>query len=242
MSALGDNVLTTIANFGIWFVVFLFSLTFHEYGHALVAYMGGDRTAYHGGQVSLDPIPHVRREPFGMVLMPLISFFLAGWMMGWASAPYDPRWARAHPRRQALMSLAGPGANFVLAVLALGLLRLALALEWFVPPPSAGFARLVSTAQDSPSLLQPLGMALSIMLNLNVMLGLFNLLPLPPLDGAGVVEGLAPGPARRLYEKLSQNTALQFLGLLVAWKLFSLIQGPAFAAVLALVHPDVGYS
>src|SRR5580692_4902334 len=101
-----------------WYVVFLLSTTCHEAAHALAAKLGGDLTAFHGGQVSIDPIPHIRREPFGMVVFPILSYFLGGWMMGWASAPYDPYWAQRHPHRAAWMSLAGPGANFTLAILA----------------------------------------------------------------------------------------------------------------------------
>ena len=112
----------TLALLPLWYVVFLLSLTCHEAAHAFVAWRGGDPTAYHGGQVSLNPLPHVLREPFGTVLVPLLSFFFMGWMLGWASAPYDPYWAARNPRRAALMSAAGPIANFLLAALALGIL------------------------------------------------------------------------------------------------------------------------
>src|SRR5690554_4189785 len=89
----------SLASLVVWYVVFLFSTTFHEFSHAIVAYWGGDKTAHEGGQVSLDPMPHIRRSPFGLVLAPLVTFPLFGWMIGWASAPYDPRWAAAHPKR-----------------------------------------------------------------------------------------------------------------------------------------------
>jgi len=68
-----------------WYVVLLVSLSFHEAAHGFAAMKLGDTTAYHGGQVTLDPIPHIRREPFGMVVFPILSFLLAGWMIGWAS-------------------------------------------------------------------------------------------------------------------------------------------------------------
>src|ERR1017187_7046766 len=101
------------------YVVFLFSTTCHEAAHALVAKRGGDSTAALGGQISLNPIPHIRRSPFGMVVMPLVGFFLAGgYMIGWASAPYDPLWERRYPKRAAWMALAGPAANFTLMLLA----------------------------------------------------------------------------------------------------------------------------
>ena len=85
----------------LWYVVFLLSDTCHEAAHAWAAMLGGDLTAYHGGQVSLDPLPHVRREPLGMVVVPLITYAMNGWMMGWASAPYDPLWASRHPKPSA---------------------------------------------------------------------------------------------------------------------------------------------
>ena len=105
----------------VYYVVFVFSVTVHEAAHAAAALLGGDATAYEGGQVSLDPIPHMRREPFGMVLLPLASVFMSGWPWGYASAPFDPAWAERHPRRAAWMALAGPGANLaiVLAITAL---------------------------------------------------------------------------------------------------------------------------
>ncbi len=67
----------------IWYIVFLLSTTFHEFAHAFVAKLGGDLTAYNGGQVSLDPIPHIRREPLGMLVFPLLFLFIA-----WQIFPY----------------------------------------------------------------------------------------------------------------------------------------------------------
>ena len=76
-----------------------------------LAYKGGDSTAYETGHVTLDPLPHIRRSPIGMVLVPLISYVQLGWMVGFASVPFNAEWGGSHPRRQALMSLAGPLAN-----------------------------------------------------------------------------------------------------------------------------------
>ncbi|MBN1655245.1 MAG: site-2 protease family protein [Deltaproteobacteria bacterium] len=233
-----------LGDFAIWYLGFLISITFHEYAHALSAFRGGDRTAYHGGQLTLDPTPHIRRAPFGMVLIPVLTFFSSGWMMGWASTPYDPSWGRRYPKRQALMSLAGPLSNFALAFVALVILRVLLASGVFVPPAALSFSHLVSAPDsDSPgSILAALGMFLSIMLNLNILLGLFNLIPLPPLDGAGVVEGFGPKAVVRFYEMLANNSMAQIIGLLVAWKIFSYISGPAFSLVIKLVYPDLTYT
>src|SRR5215217_6143925 len=100
-----------VADAIIYYIVFLFSTTLHEAAHAWAAKRGGDLTAYHGGQVSLSPVPHIRREPFGMLVLPLASSLLTGWPFGYASAPYDREWARREPRKAAWMALAGPAAN-----------------------------------------------------------------------------------------------------------------------------------
>ena len=97
---MNETVLTGL----LWFAAFLFSTTVHEAMHALAAYRGGDTTAYLGGQVSLSPLPHIRREPIGMLVVPLLTAFTLGWAVGWASTPYDPHWAARHPRRAAGMA------------------------------------------------------------------------------------------------------------------------------------------
>src|SRR5207302_618671 len=83
----------------ILYVVFLFSTTCHEAAHALAAKIGGDQTAFLGGQVTLNPVPHIQREPWGMVIIPILMLVMTGSLIGWASAPYDPNWARRHPHR-----------------------------------------------------------------------------------------------------------------------------------------------
>src|ERR1700682_2329265 len=122
----------------IWYVAFLFSTTCHEAAHAFVAKRGGDKTASEGGQVSLNPIPHIRREPFGMVLVPLLSYFINQSMIGWASAPFDPEWERRHPRRAGWMALAGPAANFSLMLLAAIGLRVGAQAGWLHRDPLTG--------------------------------------------------------------------------------------------------------
>ena len=134
----------------LYYVVFLFSTTVHEAAHAWAAKRGGDLTAYHGGQVSLDPRPHIRREPFGMVVLPLLSAVVSGWPFGYASAPYDSRWAMRHPKRAALMALAGPGANLVVVVTAVLLIRAGTGAGLFVPPESVGFGHVIGTAAGRP--------------------------------------------------------------------------------------------
>jgi len=232
-----------IAEFGVWFVVFLFSTTLHEAGHALFARLGGDDTAYHGGQVSLNPLPHIRREPFGMVLVPVMSFMFMGWMMGWASTPYDPHWAARHPRRQALMSAAGPGANLLLVLVAFGALSILLSQGVLVAPArqAVGFSHL---AEPGPmygpgSIWHPVATALSVALSLNLLLFVFNLFPIPPLDGSGVVRGLFPDTIGALMDSIGRSPMMGLIGLLIAWQLIPPIFWPIMRWVLGLLHPAV---
>ena len=76
----------------IWYVAFLFSTTCHEAAHALAAKIGGDDTAFAGGQVSLNPVPHIQREPWGMVVIPILSLIINGSLIGWASACMTLTW------------------------------------------------------------------------------------------------------------------------------------------------------
>src|ERR1700710_1734710 len=132
-----------------WFVVFLFSTTLHEAGHALAALKLGDATAYEGGQVSLNPLPHIRRAPVGMVLVPLVSFIARHWRMGWASAPYDPLWAHRYPKRAALMAAAGPAANLLLVIVAGVLIRAGVWSGLFYAPDSANFPAVTAATAGS---------------------------------------------------------------------------------------------
>jgi len=221
----------TLAKLPIWFGVFVFSTTCHEAAHALVAHLGGDSTAYEGGQVSLDPVPHMRREPFGMVIVPLVSFLImGGWMIGWASAPYDPRWAMRYPKRAALMSAAGPAANFLLAAIAFVLIVVFVRAD-VLQFSNGGIDELVvATSGVRTSGAGALGVGLSVLLTLNVILGLFNLFPIPPLDGGGILEGLFPdGIGEKLREFRSSQYG--FFGLMIVWYIFPKIAGPALGLV-----------
>jgi Zn-dependent protease len=229
----------------VWYAVFLLSLTCHEAAHAWVARRGGDSTAYEGGQVTLDPRPHIQREPFGTVLVPLLAYFNTGWMIGWASAPYDPRWEDRHPQRAAWMAAAGPAANLLLALLGFALLRAGLATGAWEPwlgdavgQVSMQLDRLVAPPEDAPGWLDGLARFGSILLGLNAVLFVFNLLPLPPMDGAAILAGLVP-PARRIRDRLRGNMLVSIAGLVVAWYVFARVFWPLFTpVVLALWGPS----
>jgi len=223
----------------LWYIVFLFSTTLHEAAHALAAKLGGDLTAFHGGQVTLDPMPHIRREPFGMVFVPIMTFLLSGGMMGWASAPYDPMWADRHPRRAALMSLAGPMANLSLVVLAGIGIRLGMASGVFEPPDSLSFMRMIEAPEGG--MMGSVAMLLSATFALNLMLGIFNLLPVPPLDGSSAITLLMNRPMQERWTQLIRHPALSMIGILVAWQVFGEIFRPFKDLAIVLLYPEYSY-
>lgn len=224
----------------IWYIVFLFSTTCHEAAHALAAKWGGDPTAYHGGQVTLNPLPHILREPVGMVVVPLITlvYYEGKWLMGWASAPYDPNWAERHPRRAAWMALAGPAANFTLMLIAAGGIRIGMLLGYFQAPDTIVYSRITEATSPEASFAATF---LSLLFFLNLLLGTFNLLPVPPLDGhAGITLLMSERQAVR-FLGMMRDRGLQFAGLMIAWYGFGYVFGPLFTAALNLLYPGMNY-
>lgn len=221
--------------------VLLVSLVVHEASHALFALLGGDRTAYVGGQVTLNPLPHIQREPLGTVILPLALLISSNgqWCMGFAHAPYDPIWAQRYPKRAALMSAAGPLSNILLALIAFG------ALKTFV---WTGLAEHPTHAYDNPlMILWPIGewvgndsviagikMASAFLL-LNVLLAFINFTPLPPFDGAGVVEGLFPRSTGRFYQMVRSQFVFMILGLAAVWYLLPKVLWPTLQAISDLL-------
>jgi Zn-dependent protease len=226
----------TLLAFGfLEYVVFLLSTTCHEASHALVAKWGGDMTAFEGGQVSLNPIPHLRREVFGMVVLPLIGILSGTGLIGYASAPYNPAWSIQYPKRSGLMSLAGPGANFALAILAGIIMRIGLAANIFLPgsissdaivePATAGIATGAATI-------------LSVFFSLNLLLGCFNLLPIPPLDGFGVL-GLftdSEGAVKLLNLRMKMRGFGMIAGILIASRLLGYVYDPLLEKGVRLIY------
>ena len=223
----------------IWYAVLLFSLTVHEAAHAWAAKRGGDPTAYLGGQVSLDPRPHIRREPFGTVIWPVLSYALGGSMIGWASTPYSPGWADRHPRRAAWMALAGPVSNLLLVVAAGILIRAGIAAEIFYAPAQIRFTQLV--AANEAGFFDTAATLLSIQFTLNLLLAVFNLIPLPPLDGAGVVGLFVSDETARNLRRLFANPQFSMLGIIAAWFVVQPIFGPVHLLAVRLLYPELSY-
>ena len=218
----------------IQYVVFLLSTTCHEAAHSYVAMRGGDTTAFEGGQVSLNPIPHIRREPFGMVIMPLLGIASGTGLIGWASAPYDPHWSEQHPKRAAWMSLAGPATNFSIAILAAISMRIGLMTGVFTP--GQDYTSHIVGA-SAPGITEGIATILSVFFSLNILLGCFNLLPFPPLDGYGVL-GLftSQAGALKLQQWRVQFRSFAIICLLLGWRLIDSFYFPMLRIALHLVY------
>jgi Zn-dependent protease len=224
----------------LWYLTFLFSVTFHEAAHAWAAMRGGDLTAYHGGQVSLDPVPHIKREPFGMVVLPIISLFYGyQWPFGFASTPYDPIWAAHNERLAALMSIAGPASNMLL-VIAAGLAIWAGILgKVFINPGITGAEQVVEAVGPGAWVIPAKVVGMFFVLNLG--LTVLNLIPLPPLDGSGAMPLVLQGNALSAYRRFAENPSLRIVGLFAAWYLFAPIFRVVFVAALRVLYPWAGY-
>jgi Zn-dependent protease len=222
----------------LWYVAFLFSTICHEAAHAVTAHWLGDDTAYEGGQVTLNPMPHIRREPWGMVLIPLFFFLTSGWMMGWASTPYDFHWALQHPKRSALMSLAGPLTNLLLFLLATLAILVGLHAGWFLPSESIRFSSIVTAPEAGMA--ASFAALLSVFFSLNLLLFIFNLIPLPPLDGSAALTLFMGDRTAEKYLLFMQHSSFKIVTLLVAWLILSKILGPVFYVAISLLFIAAG--
>lgn len=190
--------------------------------------------------MTLNPLPHVRRAPVGTILVPVISFALMGWMIGWASAPYDPTWAQRHPKREALMALAGPAANLLLVILAGVAIRVSIATGALGPPSFGDFNFFTGLASGPAGAAAGAATLLSILFSLNLLLFVFNLLPLPPLDGSAVLPMLmSPETAARYKAFLAASPAFSLLGLVIAWRLLPPVFGPIQFFALRMLYPEL---
>ena len=165
-----------VAQVFIAFIVLLFSLTIHEMAHAWTADRLGDPTARLLGRVSLNPLVHA--DPIGTVLFPLIAMLTGAPLIGWAKpVPVNVRQLRHQRRDYVLVAAAGPASNLLLAFLAASVLA--------VLPVSP-------QTLDAANISAPIASILSRVIFLNVLLAVFNMIPIPPLDGGNVLAGLLP--------------------------------------------------
>jgi Zn-dependent protease len=185
----------------------VFAITLHEVAHGWVARHFGDRTAEAQGRLSLNPIRHI--DPIGTVLVPILLLWLGGFLFGWAKpVPVNPRFMRNPRGNMVWVSAAGPAAN------------LAMAIAW-------AFLMMVSQNVDIGVAGQWLQSMAAVGIFINVLLAVFNMLPIPPLDGGQLLTNLLPrGTASSMLEAVAPFGLFIVLGLIATGLLGPLVGGP----------------
>jgi len=173
--------------------VLLFAITIHEAAHGWAAFKMGDPTAYHLGRVTLNPIPHI--DPIGTILMPLMLAIMGFPFFGWAKpVPVNPLNLRNPRRDNLIISAAGPLSNLTVAFIAFfGVIILNTLTSGFVGTNPQSFVSYLSSG---------ILFILYYTIVINVILATFNLIPIPPLDGSGVLLGLISDEAAQKYEQI----------------------------------------
>jgi len=199
-------------------ITFLFAISFHESAHAWMANRCGDPTARMLGRISLNPIKHI--DPVGTVVLPAIALFTHIPVLGWAKpTPVDPRNFRNQVLDDILTSVVGPISNFIIACGAT-LVLVAISLSSHL---GRGIVHLIPyvypnhldlLAVQTNSVLAPVSLLFYELMTINVVLGVFNLIPVPPLDGSHVLRHFMPEAVRRAYDTVGWFglLALVYLG------------------------------
>jgi Zn-dependent protease len=201
----------------IWFVVFLLSLTVHECAHAWAAERSGDSTGRYLGRVTLNPIPHI--DIFGTIIFPLIAITTGGWMFGWAKpVPFNPYNLRDRRAGEIAIALAGPLSNFLLAAI-------------FVVLYKVIFQSALLADDQLGDLTQPIYTLVNIGITLNIILGVFNLIPIPPLDGHHILRNLLPDSLAEMYAQIPSWMGFVLLFLLVRAGVTAMLVQPVFQLV-----------
>jgi Zn-dependent protease len=220
-----------VGNLIIWFIVLLFSLSFHEAAHAWTSYRFGDDTGKLQGRITLNPIAHI--DPIGTILFPLLSSIGGLPLLGWAKpVQTNPLLWRDKTKANIMVSAAGPLSNFILAVVAFIIIKALLMSGVLLL--NGGYYTLVVAQPGQPTFMSALAVFLSVLLLLNVLLGVFNFIPVPPLDGSHILEEMLPrGMAEAYYQIRPFGFILLYL--LMFLGVFTAIFIPVYNGVLYLL-------
>lgn len=212
-----DQVVDIIRQVALSVLPILSAVIFHEVAHGAMALRLGDDTASRLGRLTLNPLPHI--DPIGTILMPGLLLLAGAPIFGYARpVPVDYSRLRSPRRDMVLVALAGPGTNIVLATLSAIALRL---LAPYVGGLTADTGTPIVTA-----VLLPLAQMAYASVVINVSLAVFNMLPLPPLDGGRVLTGLLPYAQARLVAAIEPLGFLILVALIMTGWLRPLIHGP----------------
>ena len=196
--------------------ILIFSIVVHEVAHAWVALKEGDDTAQSLGRITLNPISHL--DPIGSFLVPVILFFMpGGFIFGWAKpVPIDPRKFRDFRGGDIRVSMAGIVSNLILAVVCMLMAVIFIKLQGAFPFGDSTFGFLIRTARFG--------------VLINLILAIFNLVPIPPLDGSHVVYHFLPRAWRAGYQQAGRYGILVLIGLAYLYPpFFSIVLWPVFA-------------
>jgi Zn-dependent protease len=211
------------------FVALIFALCFHEMSHAWMALRLGDQTAYQQGRVTLNPIKHL--DPLGSVILPLVSAFAHFPLLGWAKpVPITTRNLNNVKRDEIIIVLAGPVSNIVLATVSLLLLILIKHVGGYNAVINAALLanRVEGATLAGQSAIYPIALLLYSSVVINLLLAIFNMVPVPPLDGSRILRHYLPYNALQTYDNLGGFANLIILYVLMRSGVMNIFFGPAF--------------
>ena len=206
------QILHTISYMGL---PLLFAMVLHEYAHGWVAYRCGDSTAKLQGRLTMNPLAHI--DPFGTVILPLLCLVMpGGFLLGWAKpVPIDPRCMRQPRRDMALVAAAGPAMNLALAIGSALLFALLLSIDPTIESYWSKSEETPSSDTWHAMFLLPIAVMSVYSVLINVLLMLFNLLPIPPLDGGRILTSLLPDTAARALRRVERYGMFILVALIV---------------------------
>ena len=216
---LDSNIGQLLLQFLPLLLVLLVSLTIHESAHAWTANRLGDPTARRLGRISLNPAVHI--DPIGTLLLPLVAFMTGGLIFGWAKpVPVNPKNLQNYRHDFLMIAAAGPASNVLLATTASLLMRVG-------PAGAAASGGLVSALFDIGFMV----------IQLNLLLAVFNMIPIPPLDGGNILAGLLPGPLADGYDRAVRPYGFMILLVLIMTGALSYLIVPPYIFLSRLLIP-----